>query len=75
MKCYVCARTGSDTSAVAICPNCSAGLCLAHVSETARDPGPGGTRLSCGHGTWDRAWQPMSLARRPQDSASAESVR
>jgi hypothetical protein len=55
MKCYVCARAGDDAAAVAICPHCSAGLCLVHVTETARDEGPGGLRLSCGHSTWSRA--------------------
>jgi hypothetical protein len=49
MKCFVCARAGANQSAVAICPHCNVGLCMVHVSETAREPGPGGMRLSCGH--------------------------
>jgi Uncharacterized protein conserved in archaea (DUF2180) len=75
MKCFVCARTNEDAPAVAVCPHCNAGLCLAHVAETARDPGPGGMRLSCGHGTWDPAWQPMSHARRPQEGTSTRTIR
>jgi hypothetical protein len=58
MKCLVCARAGDDRSAVAICPHCSAGLCLTHVAETASRPGPGGTRLACGHNTWRAARHP-----------------
>jgi hypothetical protein len=58
MKCLVCARAGDDRSAVAICPHCSAGLCLTHVGEAANQPGPGGMRLSCGHGTWERTNRP-----------------
>jgi hypothetical protein len=54
MKCFVCARAGDDDSAVALCPHCNAGLCLVHVGEAARDSGPGGLRLSCGHATWSR---------------------
>ena len=53
MNCLVCARAGNEHSAVAICPHCSAGLCLGHVTEAAWDPGPGGMRLTCGHRTWD----------------------
>ena len=55
MMCFVCARGGSDSSAVAICPHCKAGLCMQHVAETALDAGPGGMNLSCKHGTWDHA--------------------
>jgi hypothetical protein len=72
MNCLVCARSARNPApAVAICPHCSAGLCLTHVEETARTPSPGGMRLSCGHGTWDPAWQQTSQAERPQESSVA----
>ena len=53
MNCILCTRQGAPTEAVAICPNCHAGLCLMHVEETARHWGPGGTDLSCDHHTWE----------------------
>jgi|KBSSwiStaDraftv2_1062776.scaffolds.fasta_scaffold485863_2 hypothetical protein len=53
MRCFVCARSGTNTDAVAICPHCGAGLCMKHVAVAAQDPGPGGMRLSCPHETWD----------------------
>jgi len=71
MNCLTCSRTGADQTAVAICPHGSAGLCLTHVEETAARPGPGGMRLSCGHGTWDPAWQQTSPGRSPQKSSLA----
>ncbi len=49
MNCYVCATRGTDRSAVALCPHCFVGLCLAHVAEAQR-PGPGGLQLGCRHG-------------------------
>jgi len=55
MNCLICTREATPTPAVALCPHCSAGLCLTHVEETKRDWGPGGTDLSCDHGTWDKA--------------------
>jgi hypothetical protein len=53
MDCYICATddTSRQTAAVAICPGCSAGLCLAHVETTARER-TGGTAIACNHGTW-----------------------
>jgi len=68
MHCLTCARTGTAQAAVALCPHCSAGLCLDHVAETAAHRGPGGLRLSCGHDTWA---PPGSTAqgRRPQESS------
>jgi hypothetical protein len=57
MRCFVCAKGGTDADAVAICPHCGAGLCMRHVSEAAQDPGPGGMRLSCPHETWEGVWQ------------------
>ncbi len=53
MNCMSCARSGSDRTAVALCPRCQAGLCLPHVQEAASRTGPGGTNLSCGHHTWE----------------------
>lgn len=52
MNCYECAKTGTDSPAVASCPGCYAGLCLHHVRETASVAGPGGTRIGCTHDTW-----------------------
>ena len=68
MNCLTCARSGSAQSAVALCPHCSAGLCLDHVAETAAHRGPGGTRLSCGHNTWAMP-QNTAQGRRPQESS------
>ena len=31
MKCYVCAREGKDTDAVAICIVCGMGVCMEHL--------------------------------------------
>lgn len=67
MNCLTCARHGTDAVAVAVCPHCHAGLCLGHVRDTARRDGPGGTTLSCGHRTWDTAWQ-QAPAGDPQES-------
>jgi len=70
MNCMSCARSGSERTAVALCPRCQAGLCLRHVGETASHAGPGGTNLSCGHHTWDSAWQ-HAQGSVPQESFSA----
>lgn len=70
MNCLRCARTGTEQTAVALCPHCQAGLCLDHVRETAGTPGPGGMRLSCGHHTWDSAWQ-QAQGGNPQESTIA----
>jgi hypothetical protein len=52
MNCYVCATASRAEPAVAICPNCGAGLCLEHVREAAAWPGPGGmAALGCAHHT------------------------
>lgn len=53
MNCFVCAENGSEIAAVALCPRCSAGLCLAHVRDEAKDQGPGGMHFACEHGTWN----------------------
>ena len=50
MNCYVCDRSGSaDSVAVAICPNCSVGLCREHLDEERSSVGPGGMRYGCTH--------------------------
>jgi hypothetical protein len=50
LNCYVCDRLGEpDRDAVAICPNCSIGLCREHHEEEARAVGPGGMRYGCTH--------------------------
>lgn len=56
MNCLSCARTGTERTAVALCPNCQAGLCLDHVQETARAVAPGGMNFACRHHTWDPEW-------------------
>jgi hypothetical protein len=66
MNCLSCARLGADRTAVAMCPRCQAGLCLGHVEDAARRGGAGGTNLSCGHDTWDSAWQ-QAQGRYPQE--------
>lgn len=35
MKCYVCAKQGVDSEAVAICMICGMGLCLGHAIKEA----------------------------------------
>jgi hypothetical protein len=37
MYCFECARAGSDTTAVAVCRSCNAGLCLDHLRDAAND--------------------------------------
>lgn len=51
MECYVCATGNEHVVAVASCPSCQAGLCLAHVRRLAAARS-GGTALSCDHLTW-----------------------
>jgi len=41
-----------------------------HVNQAASGGGPGGTNLSCGHHTWDSAWQ-HAHGSGPQESLSA----
>ena len=52
MNCLSCARTGTDRTAVALCPHCQAGLCLDHLQGAANTAGPGGLNLACDHLTW-----------------------
>jgi hypothetical protein len=33
MNCYVCAQRDSERTAVGLCHNCSAGLCIEHAHE------------------------------------------
>ena len=49
MHCFVCVQRGVERPAVALCPHCWVGLCLAHRAE-AQQPGPGGLQLGCRHG-------------------------
>ncbi len=70
MNCLSCARAGAERTAVALCPRCQAGLCMHHVNQAASGGGPGGTNLSCGHHTWDSAWQ-HAHGSGPQESLSA----
>ena len=50
VNCYQCATAGGQNEAVAICPHCGAGMCIRHLREEQARPGPGGTRIGCGHG-------------------------
>jgi hypothetical protein len=52
MRCYECAKLGTAEPAVAVCRSCSAGLCLAHLRETANFMATGAIRPSCQHDTW-----------------------
>jgi hypothetical protein len=49
MNCYVCDLAGRPEPAVAICGNCSVGLCRRHLAEDLNTPGPGGMRYGCSH--------------------------
>jgi len=42
MKCYVCAKNGKETDAVAICIVCGMGLCMEHVIREDVDIWEGG---------------------------------
>lgn len=52
MQCFVCAQSATPREAVALCPDCSAGLCKAHVAETAAVKADATSWASCGHSTW-----------------------
>jgi hypothetical protein len=55
MHCYPCAERGVDRSAVALCRNCSAGLCLEHLRETAAHFASDHILAQCHHDTWTNA--------------------
>ena len=48
MNCLICARRGSQETAVAICSNCSVALCMEHFAETQRHQ-VGGMPYGCPH--------------------------
>jgi hypothetical protein len=48
MHCFECARAGRETSAVAVCRDCGAGLCLEHVAANERDD-VSGMQMGCAH--------------------------
>lgn len=52
MLCYCCAEEGVDQPAVALCRNCNAGLCLAHLRATAASFTSSSMLASCRHDTW-----------------------
>jgi hypothetical protein len=60
MLCFPCATARDESPAVALCPHCHAGLCLSHVAQAATYQGRGGTRLGCGHSTWEERAHPSS---------------
>jgi hypothetical protein len=49
MKCFVCDGRGRETEAVAICRDCSIGLCREHLVEESRAVGAGGLKYRCTH--------------------------
>ena len=51
MNCLNCARTGVERTAVALCPDCQACLCLEHMQQAADAAMPGGMHFTCAHGT------------------------
>jgi hypothetical protein len=54
VNCFECARqNGATTTAVALCRNCNAGLCMEHLGEAATDRSRGGLQAACSHVTWD----------------------
>ncbi|MGZ4335960.1 MAG: DUF2180 family protein [Gaiellaceae bacterium] len=48
MDCYECARTGHAATAVSVCRNCGAGLCIEHTYE-AGEYRVAGTTFGCPH--------------------------
>ena len=42
MKCYVCAKEGKDTEAIAICIVCGMGLCEDHIGHEELEVWTGG---------------------------------
>ena len=52
MLCYSCVEQGIQQPAVALCRNCSAGLCMEHLRETASRFGSDNILASCHHDTW-----------------------
>ena len=76
MECYVCSETGARQVAVALCPKCSAGLCLTHVRETAAVLRNGSLYPDCHHTTWTvpRAATGHRAASRPRFRAAANAA-
>jgi hypothetical protein len=37
MKCYVCAKQGKDSDAIAICIKCGMGMCMDHANYEEHD--------------------------------------
>jgi hypothetical protein len=54
MNCWVCAEGGREVPAVGLCWHCTAGLCLAHVHETAQQHDKG-MYPHCHHDMWNPA--------------------
>lgn len=52
MDCYVCAERGTETTAVALCHSCHAGLCLEHLKEAAERFATDTMINGCHHDTW-----------------------
>jgi hypothetical protein len=62
MLCYLCAETGIDRQAVALCRSCNAGLCLEHLRETASHFASSHILDSCHHDTWNVTQHPSGAA-------------
>jgi len=75
MECYVCSETGAWQAAVALCPKCSAGLCLTHVREAAMLRN-GSLYPDCHHTTWTvpRPTTGHRAASRPRFQAAAHAA-
>ncbi|MGH2614760.1 MAG: DUF2180 family protein [Thermomicrobiales bacterium] len=69
MNCYVCATSREERAAVAVCPQCSVGLCLEHLRQ-AQQPSAGGMRFGCRHSLPPPAADPSARLPRPFRRAS-----
>ena len=65
MLCYCCAERGIERSAVALCRDCSAGLCLDHLRETASRFATGHMLETCHHDTWAVIKPQSAVAQNP----------
>ena len=52
MLCYPCAENGVERAAVALCSDCSGGLCPEHLRETAAQLASDNPFAGCRHDTW-----------------------
>jgi hypothetical protein len=64
MLCYSCAEQGIETTAIALCRSCYAGLCMDHLRETASHFTSGRTGAQCHHDTWTARQHPSDAPAR-----------